>query len=77
MSSTEGTEKPIQKPAKASNEQRYFDALKRIASYQPSERLLRHGEQDWGVSGPEALEMAYDNIQGDAKRAIYGRRRPK
>lgn len=58
-----------------SNEQRYYDALKRIArDYQKSDRLLRDG--DCGLEGPEALGMAYDNIQSEAAAAIRGKRRP-
>jgi hypothetical protein len=58
------------------NEQRYYDVLKRIArDYRSSKSLLSKG--DCGLSGEEALEYAYDNIQGDAAYAIQGRRRPK
>lgn len=63
---------------KQSNEQRYFDALKRIASYQTAERLLRHSYKDWGLDdGAEALEYAYENIQSEARNAVRGKRRPK
>ena len=63
---------------KQSNEQRYFDALKRIAAYQSPERLLRKSYDDWGLeNGVEALEYAYENIQQEAKLAIKNRRRPK
>ena len=59
------------------NEQRYFDALTKIAKhYMPAEKLLRDGEKLYGVSGKEALEMAYENIQDEARAAIKGRRRP-
>jgi hypothetical protein len=59
------------------NEQRYYDALKRITLYQSVERLRRSSEKEWGVGYPEALEMAYENIKSDAERAIRGKRRPK
>ena len=49
-----------------------FDALKRIAAYQSPDRLRRSSEKDWGLPYAEALEMAYDNIQSDAKRAVHG-----
>lgn len=49
---------------------RMREALLRIKSYQSSERLLSKGEEDWGVSGTEALEMAYDNIQSEASIAV-------
>ena len=61
-----------------SNEQRYFDALKRIAkAYDSPERIAATAERKYGLEPAEALEMAYDNIQGEARAAIHGRRRPK
>jgi len=66
---------------KQSNEQRYFDALSKIArKYENSEKLLRLDEDSddgYGISGIETIEYAYDNIQGEAERAIHGKRRPK
>lgn len=61
-----------------SNEQKYYDVLKRIAKeYQSSERLLKKSWNDWGLEdGTEALQMAYDNIQQEAKNATKGKRRP-
>lgn len=59
------------------NEQRYYDALKRITKYQTPEKLLRRAEKQYGCSGEEALEMAYENIQQEARNAIAGKRRPK
>lgn len=59
------------------NEQLYYDALKRITQYQSAERLLRSSEKDWGLSSSEALEYAYENIQQEAKNAIRNKRRPK
>lgn len=59
------------------NEQRYYDALKRIArDYQTSGRLRRNAGQ-YGLSHFEELEAAYENIQNVAEIAIKGRRRPK
>jgi hypothetical protein len=59
-----------------SNEQRYYDVLKRIASgYQTSAKLRRNAGQ-YGCSFEEEIEMAYENIQEEAKRAIKGQRRP-
>lgn len=61
-----------------SKEQRYFDALKGIArGYQTPAQLRRNSEGDYGLSFTEALEMAYENIQYTAARAIHGKRRPK
>ena len=65
-------------PAKQSNEQRYFDALKRIAAYQSPERLKNNSWDDWGLDdGNEALEYAYENVLQEAKQAVKNRRRPK
>lgn len=61
-----------------SNEQLYFDTLKKIArDYQSSDVLRKRAPKDWGVDYEEALEMSYENIQHDAERAIRGKRRPK
>lgn len=59
------------------NEQIYFDALKQIAKYQTPEQLKRIAEKQFGCSGSEALEMAYENVLQCAQRAIRGKRRPK
>jgi hypothetical protein len=59
-----------------SNEQRYFDVLTRIAkNHQTAKQLLRNDQ--YGLEPMEALEMAYENMQAEAKAAIKGRRRPK
>ena len=60
-----------------SNEQRYFDALKRITKYQSLESLRRHAEKDYGLEAGEAIEMAYENVIQEAKNALGTRRRPK
>lgn len=61
----------------ASNEQRYYDTLKRIAAYQSPERLRRASEKHWGLPYEEALQYSYENIQQEAKNATKGKRRPK
>lgn len=38
---------------------------------------MKNAEKRWGLSPIEALEMAYDNIQATAVRALKGIRRPK
>lgn len=58
------------------NELRYYDALRRISSYQSVEYLRKHSLRDWGVEFGEGLEMAYENVIDDAKRAVRGKRRP-
>lgn len=61
-----------------SNEQVYYDALKRIArGYDTPEKLRRNSESNWGCTYEEALEMTYENLQAEAARAIHGKRRPK
>lgn len=59
-----------------SNELRYYNALRRILSYQTIARLRKHSERDWGLSFGEALEMAYENVMEDARRALKGKRKP-
>lgn len=63
---------------KQSNEQRYFDVLKRIASYAPPDRLKRDEERGigYGLGSDEVVDMAYENVIEEAKRATRGRRRP-
>ena len=61
---------------KQSNEQRYFDALKRITKYQSSDRLRRNSEKEYGLPFTEALEYSYENVIEDARLAVKGRRRP-
>lgn len=61
-----------------SNEAIYFAVLRRIAKeYQTTEELRRHSLKQYGLPYEEALEMAYQNLQAEAARAIRGRRRPK
>ncbi len=61
-----------------SKEQRMYDALKRIAhDYQTPAQLRRSCSRDYGLAAQEAIEMAYENIQGEAKSAIKGVRRPE
>lgn len=68
----------VSNPASPSNEQRYFDALRRIAKgYCTPDQLRRIAEKDYGVSPEEAIEMAYENMQAEAARSIHGRRRPR
>jgi hypothetical protein len=60
-----------------SNEQRYFDALRKITRYQTVEQLRKHGQKDWGLPFEEVLEYSYENVIQEAKNAVRGRRRPK
>ncbi len=54
----------------------YYDALKRIASYQTVEQLRRKSEREYGLGFHEALEYAYENIREEARQATNGKRRP-
>ena len=60
-----------------SNELAYYNALKRIASYQAPEKLRRSADRQYGLGGDEAIEMAYENVLSEAKFAIRGKRAPK
>jgi hypothetical protein len=64
-------------PLHESNEQRYFDALKRITKYMSPEKLRDHAEEEYGLLFDEALEMAYENVIQEARNALGTRRRPK
>jgi hypothetical protein len=58
-------------------EARFSEALRRITAYMTPEQLRRRSEKEYGLSYNEALEMAYENIQGEAQAALKGYRRPK
>lgn len=56
-------------------ERKFYGVLRRIArDYRSAESLLKKG--DCGLDGTEALEMAYDNLQWEAKSVIKGVRLP-
>jgi hypothetical protein len=60
-----------------SNEQRYYDALKRIAKdYQTPDQLRRNCQKQYGLRFEECIEMVYENLQFEAASAIKGKRRP-
>jgi hypothetical protein len=48
----------------------YFDALRRIAAYSDPEWIREHGEEEWGLPPSECLEMAYENVLSEARRAV-------
>ena len=58
-------------------EQRLYDALKRIASYDSPETLQRVSQKRYGLEPEEAIEFAYENVIQEARNAIKGMRRPK
>lgn len=47
-----------------------LNTLRRISkNYQTPEKMRRDSEKDWGLNFEEAIEMAYENIQSEAKWA--------
>ena len=53
-------------------ERHLYAALKRIAAYQPPDKLRRHSEKTYGLDGDEAIEAAYENVLSDARIATAG-----
>ena len=47
-------------------------ALKRIAAYQAPDKLRRSAGKQYGLGGAEAVEMAYENMQQEARNAARG-----
>lgn len=54
------------------NEQRYFDALRRIRAYMTPAQL-RRAAKNIGLEYEEYLEMSYENVLAEAARAIKGK----
>jgi hypothetical protein len=55
-------------------EARFRFALLRITKYMRPEQLRRAAEKQYGLSYEESLEMAYENLQGEARAALKGYR---
>lgn len=51
---------------------RLYDALKRIGKYMTPDQIRRDAKREMGLDYEEYLEMSYENIQAEAKRAIHG-----
>ena len=52
---------------------RMRSTLKRIATgYETPAQIRRGSEGQYGLDAGEAVEMAYENIQHEAKRAVAG-----
>ena len=51
---------------------RMWTTLTRIKRYQSPGRLRKTSERLWGCDFEEAIEMAYENIQGEAAQAVRG-----
>lgn len=62
---------------KVNYEERFYVALKRITAYMTPAQLRRHSGHEYGLDHSEALEMAYENVIGEAKNALRGYRRKK
>ena len=60
-----------------SNEDKFYGALKRISAYMPASKLRAKSEKLYGLDGEEAIEMAYENVIEEAKRALRGYRKSK
>jgi hypothetical protein len=63
--------------ARVDYEARFAAALRRITAYMSLEQLRRKAERSYGLSYDEALEMAYENVQGEARAALHGYRKPR
>jgi hypothetical protein len=63
--------------AAMSREQKFYDALKRITKYASPEWLRSNSERYAGLDYVQALEMAYENMQEEARAAVHRIRRPK
>lgn len=57
--------------------QLYFTVLKKITRYESVDWIRKFAEKNYGVSGPEAIEMAYENVLAEAETAIKGKRFPE
>ena len=60
-----------------SNEQLYYDRLKKIAKGYMTPDQIRRDSGGGPLTYTEYLEMSYENIQQEAALAIKGKRRPK
>lgn len=58
-------------------EERFEKALRRIAAYDSIAYLRRASAGAYGLEFAEALEMAYENMQDEAKAVLKGLRRRK
>lgn len=57
-------------------EQKLYDALKHITQYESPAKLRRMAEGEYGLTGDEVIEAAYENVLEEARAAIYRMRRP-
>lgn len=57
-------------------ELKLYDALQAIAWYSPPAKLKKNSWGEYGCDGPDAVEMAYENVLEEAKLGIKGIRKP-
>jgi hypothetical protein len=58
-------------------EARFYVALRQILAYMTPEQMRRCAEKEYGLDHYDALEMAYENMQEEARAALKGYRKPK
>lgn len=63
-------------PAQEKQFVRMHEALKRITCYQSPSHMRKHSIKEWGLPFEEVLEIAYENVQEEAKQAVKGIRVP-
>lgn len=63
--------------ASPSYERLYYDVLKRIARDYMTPDQLRRDADKVGLEYADYLEMSYENVKGEAERAVRGKRRPR
>ena len=67
----------VLQPSKAERDYaQMYNALKRILAYQSLEQLRRRSQREYGLDSGEAIDYAYENIQGEARAGIKGVRKP-
>lgn len=47
-----------------------YASLSRIKQYDSPGKLKKNSERDWGLDYEEAIEMAYENMQIEAKQGL-------
>jgi len=57
------------------NYNRMRETLIKITKYQTPDKMRKDSNKDWGLSFEEAIEMAYENIQDEAKFGVKGVRK--
>jgi hypothetical protein len=53
-----------------------YTFLKRIVTYDTPAQMRRNSEKNWGLQFDECIEMAYENIQQEARNGLKGIRLP-